>query len=301
MQAINQSSVQPFEMLQHLIAQGGPETGEYETLVRLATQLAKDYEDGHIKQLDVQLLQNSFGPQCLHKTLHGHSLTKPYGYAGDFMIIDKIYRQHVTSDHRFAKWDLFWHQLPACQAVRNRKAYFIQTMKNRLAARKHIDLLNVASGPARDLAELYAHIQPGRINTVCLEADEQAIAYARELNKNHDNHIEFIQKNIFRFDTSSRFDMIWSSGLFDYFIDSVFVKILRRFVSWTKPGGEIIIGNFSTDNPSRHFMEFFGDWYLYHRSEEKLVKLALEAGIPRNRISVEKEPVGVNLFLHIKA
>src|SRR5690606_27236318 len=141
--------------------------------------------------------RKSFGEECLEKTLHGHSLTRPYGYAGDFMIIDKIYREHITEDKRFEKWDIFWSSLAACNAVRNRKDYFIRILTSHLQNNNQLQLLNVASGPARDLFELYAQIQPEQLNTVCIEADDRAIAYAKELNKEHLNRIEFINKNIF--------------------------------------------------------------------------------------------------------
>lgn len=300
MQVISPALKQPITFLHKIINQGGPEVNEYKELAQVAHQLYEEYKAGNFSPIDLQILQQGFGEDCLRETLHGHSISKPYGYAGDFMIIDKIYREYVTPDARFAKWDQLWHSLAATQAVRNRKTYFKQVMTNRLAGKEKLDLLNVASGPARDLAELYTLIAPERLHTVCIEADERAIEYARELNKSHASAIRFIQKNIFRYEASCTFDMIWSAGLFDYFTDTIFVKILRRFVRWTRPGGEIIIGNFSTHNPSRDFMEFFGDWYLYHRSEETLVSLALEAGIERKNIRVEQEAEGVNLFLHVR-
>jgi extracellular factor (EF) 3-hydroxypalmitic acid methyl ester biosynthesis protein len=301
MRTTNHQLLQPIEFLQQLIHNGGPDASEYDKLNRVVNLLSEEYKSGSLSPVDMQILQDGFGQECLEKTLHGHSITKPYGYAGDFMIIDKIYREHVTDDARFEKWDILWHNLAATKAVRNRKAYFIKTMINKLAAGKPLQVLNLASGPARDLADLYAIIQPEQLSTVCVEADERAISYARKLNKAHANQIQFIQKNIFRYETTEQFDIVWSAGLFDYFNDPIFVKLLRRFVSRVKPGGEMIIGNFSTDNPSRNMMEFFGDWYLHHRSEEELLHLALQAGIDKKNIHIGKEAEGVNLFLHIKA
>jgi SAM-dependent methyltransferase len=291
--------VQPIELLQNIVNNGGPEPHEYAHLMKMADLLTQECESGNISQLDLQIMRNSFGEECLEATLHGHSITKPYGYAGDFMIIDKFYRKHVTSDKRFEKWDRFWQSCAATQSVRNRKTYFIHTLTNILKQKPQLDLLNVASGPARDLAELYSGINKGQVNTICIEADSRAIAYAKELNKAHSDEINFIEQNIFRHETEKKFDVVWSAGLFDYFNDGVFIKILRRFVSWTKPGGEVIIGNFGTYNPSRAFMELFGDWYLHHRSEEHLMQLALQAGIAKENIKVEREPEGINLFLRI--
>jgi extracellular factor (EF) 3-hydroxypalmitic acid methyl ester biosynthesis protein len=290
---------EPIELLQNIVNNGGPEPHQYAHLMKMADLLTRECESGNISQLDLQIMRNSFGEECLEATLHGHSITKPYGYAGDFMIIDKFYRKHVTSDKRFEKWDKFWQSCAATQSVRNRKTYFINTLTNILREKPQLDLLNVASGPARDLAELYSGIDKGQVNTVCIEADSRAIAYAKELNKANSDEINFIEQNIFRHETEKKFDVVWSAGLFDYFNDSVFIKILRRFVSWTKPGGEVIIGNFGTYNPSRAFMELFGDWYLHHRSEEHLTQLALQAGIANENIKVEREPEGINLFLRI--
>lgn len=291
---------QPVTLLQRIIAQGGPEVHEYDQLAEAANELYAAYKAGHFSSIDLQILQQSFGDECLGKTLHGHSISKPYGYAGDFMIIDKIYREYVTADQRYAKWDHLWHSLAATRAVRNRKAYFKQVMCDRLAGKSSFSLLNVASGPARDLAELYALVQPGILNTTCIEADERAIAYAKELNREHEHAIRFIQKNIFRYEADMQYDMIWSAGLFDYFTDAIFVKLLRRFINWAKPGGEVVIGNFNTENPSRSFMEFFGNWHLHHRSADTLTALAVEAGISKRNIRVEQESAGVNLFLHVR-
>lgn len=291
--------VQPIEFLQKIVSKGGPEPDEYGQLMKMADDLDKEYKSGNISELDLQLMRNSFGEDCLKTTLHGHSIAKPYGYAGDFMIIEKFYRKHVTTDKRFEKWDKFWQSCAATQAVRNRKTYFIDTLTNRLKEKPQLDLLNVASGPARDLADLYSGLNKGQLNTLCIEADHRAIAYAKELNKAYGEEITFIEKNIFRYETDKKFDVVWSAGLFDYFNDGVFVKIIRRFVNWIKPGGEIIIGNFSECNSSQAFMELFGDWYLHHRSEEQLTKLAVQAGIAEKNIKVEREPEGINLFLHI--
>ncbi|WP_276480322.1 class I SAM-dependent methyltransferase [Paraflavitalea pollutisoli] len=290
----------PATLLHQLIARGGPSVQEYASLTSATQELYAAYLAGEYSAVDLQVLQSSFSDDCLAQTLHGHSIRKPFGYAGDFLIIDKIYRQHVTTDERYANWDRLWHHLDATKAVRNRKDYFKSLMTRQLATGKSLQLLNVASGPARDLAELYGMINPAQLHTTCIEADERAIAYARTLNAGHIDQINFIQQNIFRYDAAGSYDIVWSAGLFDYFTDSVFVKILRRFMRWTKPGGEIIVGNFSDTNPSQGFMELFGDWFLHHRSAATLEALALEAGARKEQVSIAQEAAGVNLFLHIK-
>ncbi|MES2775795.1 MAG: class I SAM-dependent methyltransferase [Bacteroidota bacterium] len=299
MQTINRTLSQSINFLQQVITKGGPETMEYDTLNQVFDTLSYEYKTGRLKEDEIALLQNGFGDESLQNTMHGHIKSKPFGYAGDFMIIDKIYKEQVTEDDRFAKWDIFWNNHSASKAVRNRKDYFIKTLTDRLSKNGNMQLLNVASGPARDLAQLYETIDASTLKTVCVEADQTAIKYAKNLNKTNEEQIEFIHQNIFRFNTAGKFDMVWSAGLFDYFNDAIFVKLIRKFVGWTKPGGEIIIGNFSNQNPSRSYMELIGDWFLQHRSEDDLIQLALEAGVCRENIRVGAEMEGVNLFLHI--
>lgn len=300
MNTSNYQSAEAITFLQTIIANGGPEKHQYDTLNKIFDNIAGEHKSGRITDHELQLLQHGFGDECLENTMHGHIKSKPFGYAGDFLIIDKIYREQVTTDQRFEKWDIFWNNHSAAKAVRNRKDYFIRTITERIAKKGKMQLLNVASGPARDLAEVYEILKPNQLSTTCVEADKTAINYAKNLNKSNEGSIGFIHQNIFRFNTTEKFDLVWSAGLFDYFDDRIFVKLLRKFISWTKPGGEVIIGNFGLQNPSRNYMELIGDWFLEHRSEDRLVQIAVEAGVKNENISVGKELEGVNLFLHIK-
>lgn len=291
------TSNEPIAFLREVIANGGPETEQYDTLHLVFDAISSAFKAGNITAAELEALQTGLEET---DTILGHVKSKPFGYAGDFLIIDKIYREQVTADQRFEKWDNFWHEQPACRAVRNRKDYFIHTILDALQHQPALRLLNVASGPARDLAEIYSLIDPSRLQTVCVEADEHAINYAKELNESHAAQVAFVHRNIFRFNTAEQFDIVWSAGLFDYFEDKIFVKLLRKFMSWTKPGGEVIIGNFGDHNPTRNYMELMGDWYLHHRSAEELMNMALEAGASRGDVSVGREDEGVNLFLHVR-
>jgi len=92
--------------------------------------------------------------------------------------------------------------------------------------------------------------------------------------------------------------LVWSAGFFDYLNDRLFVCALRRYWRMVAPGGELVLGNFSTSNPSRTYMEL-GRWFLFHRTEDQLKELALRAGVSPDATRVAQESAGVNLFLHI--
>jgi SAM-dependent methyltransferase len=225
---------------------------------------------------------------------------KPYGYAGDFELIDRIYCQRNSTDKNLYKWDKFFHTLEGAQAVRNRTKYFKDLVSETANKHGNARVLNLGSGPCRDLNEYLETSSDQSVRFECLDMDKTAIEYGEVVCDNFSDHIEFINKNALTFNPNYKYELIWSAGLFDYFNDKIFVRLVRRIYALVKNGGELVIGNFSTYNPSRVFMEVYGQWFLHHRNEETLIELAIKAGVPRELIKVSKEEIGVNLFLHLK-
>lgn len=281
-----------------IINQGGPITGDYELLNYMIAQM----DDMKSEQQDqvLKILQ----PVLSLKTIQGHAYLKPYGYAGDFHLIDKIYTNWTSQDEDLKRWDEFFHTQAGAKAVRNRKEYFIRLVHQMEQLRKmqmqeSTKILNIGSGPGRDVKEYFDLYPNSNAMIECADLDQNAIDYAQELCSEHLDRVHFINKNIFRFKPKSQFDLIWSAGLFDYFSDRQFIMLIRQLRNYVKKGGEIVIGNFSTEHPSRVYMEKIGHWYLEHRSKEKLKELAILAGANEESVSVSQEKEGVNLFLHI--
>ncbi|MEM7200966.1 MAG: class I SAM-dependent methyltransferase [Planctomycetota bacterium] len=286
-------------LLQRLTA-CGPSPHEYglvsatiAALVGERTALS-DLERGTIHGLLGDLVQSN-------ATLLGHCLRKPYGYAGDFKIIDKIYTGHVAAEGRAARWDRYFHSLAAPIAVRNRKTYCKQLLRG-LATRHDgvIRVLNLASGPARDLREFFDE-QPQlapRFQIDCVEADPAAIRYAQQLLGPHRAQVRFHTGNVVRHRPQGQYQLVWSAGLFDYFDDPTFVRVAGRFLRAITPGGELIIGNFHPRNPALPQM-ILQDWILHHRTEQELLALGRSAGVTR-RLAVEFEPENVNAFLRMR-
>ena len=283
--------------LTNIVAQGGPRVEEYDQLDYLVGQVSQRISGNDFRTEDLGRLKQQCGFLNDVESIMGHIRLKPHGYAGDYSIIDRIYTHAASANNH--KWDLYSLANSAAVAVRNRKEYFKTRATHKLQGGGK--LLNVASGPARDLFEFYGSTRQGDVHTTCVEMDADAVAYATQLNAAYNDGIRFINKNIFRFQTDETFNVIWSAGLFDYFDDKAFVLLLRRFGKWLAPGGEIIIGNFNEScNPSRAYMEYFGEWYLNHRTEEQLLALAVAAGFDSEEVHIGREPENVNLFLHIQ-
>lgn len=287
------------EFMQEMLAKGGPREQDWPLLDAWFETLDVWIEKGYYRSEDLPQVWNAW-PQVFltTNTLQGFVISRPHGYAGDFELIDRIYRYWTSPDPALARWDAYAHARPACQSVRNRKRYFIETMRALYRERGELSILDVGSGPGRDVRELL-EAEPVGIRVDCLDQDARAIAHARRVIGEHAAQVDFIQANALRFVAGERYDVVWSAGLFDYLSDRLFVRLLTRLLKMARPDGEVIVGNFSLNNPSRPYMEF-GHWCLNHRSARTLTDLAIRAGANPDQVRVEQEPEGINLFLRVK-
>jgi len=275
-----------------LLERNGPDPHEYSWMLQLVDQLDPE---------QVIPFREMMKPILHPGTIIGFSYTKPFGYNGDFFIIEKMYQQYVNPDPACCKWDTFFHTLPAAIAVVNRKKLAIGQFErvNSQAYGQRKDILILGSGPANEAHEYLSNNPVNNLVFDLIDLDQRAIDYAKSKNREFAHFMNFHNRNVIRFVPERQYDMIWSAGLFDYFKDKHFVFLIKKFYSFLKPGGEMIIGNFNVENPSRKIMEILGDWFLYHRSMEELIQFARQANIPDDKISVLSEPLGINLFLRI--
>lgn len=296
MKSLHQTLKSFSEYICRLVDSGGPEAVEYDELNSRFQHVWPIFSDGRL-DLSVSQYWPVFGEAFSVKTLQGFVVNKPHGYAGDFEIIDRIYTHWISEIPHLANWDRFFHWQQAPRAVRNRKSYF----KNLLVQlAQEVDdqkmVLNVGCGPARDVSEYLYENPCSTLEIDSLDMDVKAIAYARSLV--NQNGIRFTCKNAFRITCEKKYDLVWSAGLFDYLDEKQFIFLLRKLYQAARPGGRIVVGNFSDTNSSREYMEF-GEWFLIHRSADRLFDIAKRAGYLPGSIHIDSDPTGVNLFLTI--
>lgn len=290
-----------YNFAESLVAKGGPDPEDYADLDAWFAEIGDHLRCDGFTQDETKKLIQTFGDAFSVETIQGHVFRKPHGYAGDFEIIDRIYQRYLSSCAHLTKWDQYAQSHPAAEAVRNRASYFIDQIQSHVRRKTPalVHILNLASGPGRDMLNFFSSNPAANVFIDCVEQDQNAIEHARILCKDHLASVRFHRSNAFRFESETQYDLVWSAGLFDYFDEKAFVFILCKLKSMVAPQGEIIVGNFSPTNPSRHYMQVL-DWVLHYRSPQTLRHLANEAGFANDCISISREPLGVNLFLHIR-
>ena len=275
-----------------LINNGGPELNDYKEFTSIVNNL--DAEDVDCFRAQIKTILNE-------KTLIGHGFVKPYGYPGDFTLIDKIYQFEINEDTRFKNWDLFFQNQPGANAVRNRKDFFIQYCKSLIEIKKNAKVLILGSGPGSDVYEFLSNCtESNRITFDLIDFDQSAIDFSMKKNEKFNGQVSYNRINALRYNSYKLYDLIWSAGLFDYFKDKHFTFLIRKYFNCLTEDGEMVISNFSTKNPTKRLMEVLSDWYLNLRAESDLYRIASDANIDKEMVSIDKEPLGINLFLKIR-
>lgn len=280
-----------FDFLDYLIRKGGPDTNEYPRF----TSIVNNVEPSALSSF-----RDGIRPILNENTLIGHAFVKPFGYPGDFLLIDHIYSRKINEDARYIKWDVFFQEQHGACAVRNRKDYFVNYCKNISEFKSNPKVLILGSGPGSDVHEFLSMHPDSRISFDLLDFDQSAIDYSKGKNKQFSNNITYLKINALRYNSLKLYDLVWSAGLFDYFKDKHFNFLVRKYYHCLTEDGEMVISNFSTRNPTKKLMEHLSDWYLNLRTESDLYRIASEAGVDNELVMVDKEQLAVNLFLKIK-
>jgi hypothetical protein len=292
------------EYLAWLAGRGGPEPSDYGMLKKLFDSVhAKEF--GIAGGTSVPLSGDSSLDPVLDQertifrsiaSMQGFSYVKPYGYAGDFEIIERICRRAVSSLSNITRWDTFFHEGDAPRAVRNRRSL----LGGLIREARPDSILSAGSGPALDLIEvLQADAAPMEIDLV--DNDPDAIARSKvnlaAVEQYLSRSFGFNVKNVLRFRPARTYGFVWCSGLFDYLNDKTAVFLLKRFSDMLEPGGTLAFGNFGEENGSRSYMEIVGRWFLIYRSPMDLMRLAGAAGFLPRKTRVCTDATGLNNFL----
>lgn len=239
---------------------------------------------------------------------------KPRGYAGDYEMMNHLYRDELVGKTLFDQcMHKYFIDEPAGVAVKNRGQYLyekITQLFESVPAAEPLKVLSIASGPAM---EQQIFLQKGTrfhgrtAEFTCLDQDEESLKHAQRQLQSSERilrsgfqfrFMNYAIRNVIAEGCPEKdYDLIYSAGLFDYFTEPVAQMAAKQMLASVKPGGRVIIGNFSKNNPSVPFMELVLDWHLIYRSEEDLLRIFKGLG---SKIWVEKEPLGVNLFLVIQ-
>jgi len=240
------------------------------------------------------------------------SLKKPFGYAGDFKIIEDIYQNNPITTGFDRLFDNYFQMSAISAAVRNRKTDFKRLIVSFIKRRNNYPLriMALASGPCKEIREYFFEYKElsNKVIFDCYDNDESSIEFAKTKTSLAGlTNINFIKQNAvriaFRKDVSTlidnKYDLIYSTGLFDYFEERLAVRLIENLKKLLNPDGMMIISDVRDkfSNPSVHFMEWVGEWELVYRDDESFRSIFVQAGFKEEELKPQYEQQGILQYI----
>lgn len=296
-----------------LVKEGKAEESEIQGRVSAACTMIMDKLrdqislDRHLeKGIGTYVFRETFSFFMLSRLLD-RAYMKPRGYAGDFFTIEMIYNDEAAGDGRLGRYIDRWAlDIAACRAVKNRRGVLTRALREVLQATAGgpTHVTSLASGPSRELFDLFVDNPPPDLRATCIDIDNQALTYAAGIAEvmSVTDHFSFAQDNVVRLahgrgkTVLHPQHMIYSIGLTDYLRDDFVVKLLDWIYERLMPGGKVVIGNFDMSNPNKAFMDHVVEWELIHRTADDMRTLFARSRFQQTPVEVRAEDAGVNLF-----
>lgn len=229
--------------------------------------------------------------QLVHQDPFTHrAFNKPRGYAGDAIMMDYIYGaeegwQPPTTSPLGNGIFQYTSNASASAGVRARREHIAEKLDDIARDRIAPEVLAVASGHLRE-ASMSSAIRRRKFGRfIALDADAESL---KEVDRCYgrfgvQSELADIRKMLTGQMKYGTFDLIYSTGLYDYLKEKTGQKLSYHLFRMLKPGGKLVIANFLPTIDDIGYMEACMDWFLIYR--DRMDMMALTNLIPQVELS----------------
>jgi SAM-dependent methyltransferase len=239
-----------------------------------------------------------------------HARTWPFGYQGDFQILEHAYRNIPLSDGLGWYLDRYCLHTSLCIAVRERKTSLMELLREEMARKERARILDVACGSCRDVFELAPEITASGAVFTCVDFDPAALQFTANRMVHaglNDEQVLLRQYNALRMVNPQRNrkefgeqDVIYSVGFFDYLKDDLLIRLLSAMRELLAPGGRLIASFKDRNRYGTQFYHWMVDWDGFdQRTPEDCRNLLARAGMGPGSYREVRDRSGVILFFVI--
>jgi extracellular factor (EF) 3-hydroxypalmitic acid methyl ester biosynthesis protein len=266
------------------------------------------------------LLHRSFAQAALHPLVLKapfvyRSFVKPLGYAGDYEMVNQLLGDPRQGSSTYIQLiNATFLRTAVAEAHRNRIDILVNYLK-RAAVMAEVEgrkvrILNIGCGPAVEIQRLLASdCYLERLQFTLVDFSKETLNYTRNqielaASKNAKSiDVEYVQESVHdllkraarvtQINPNESYDFIYCAGLFDYLSDKVCTRLIRYFLSKSKPGTQLLLTNVHSNNPERHGMEHLLEWHLIYRDEAQMLSMMADVNAP---VKLYTDSTGVNVF-----
>jgi hypothetical protein len=222
--------------------------------------------------------------QVLHQDPFTYrAFSKPRGYAGDAEMMDFIYGredQRVPPPAAAIGRSVFDYttQAPASEGVRARRAFMSAQIDRLAEERRRPHILSIAAGHLREASVSIAVRRRRTGRFMALDADPESAAEVQRCYACYG--VETVTASFTRLlgrrQHQGEFDLVYSTGLFDYLNQRTGRRLVTAMFQMLRPGGSLIVANFLPGIRDIGYMEAFMDWNLVYRSRHDMIDLTMD-------------------------
>ena len=267
----------------------------YAELREATWQLDDHPEHAEVKARHVRAFRALAGRYVWQAPFFRHAYDKPRGYAGDFEMMEMLYASRVEGATPFARLlQEHFMQGPGPRSVRSRREYLRGLLVSRVIEGRARRMLSVASGSAAEVRDLFTRLPDAPVEVSLLDRDGEALDFAMAAlgsETGASDRIRALRMSVRDVVTGALkqqrpFDLVYSTGLYDYLDQRFAVVLTRQLVESVAPGGGVLIANYAKDrvNPDRFIVEYAQDWYLVTRDEGEMYDLVASLDVEDCRL-----------------
>jgi hypothetical protein len=266
-------------------------------LIDICKKIEKNQTRKEVKLLKKAVL-DEIGQYVFTSLLFRRFYEKPRGYPGDYLMFEMIYDRKILSKNIGFLFDqyVFNHYLIIAVVSRKEK---MKELILKVASKfnqnhqRPFRLLNVACGPTKELRELMEETNL-KITGTLLDQDREALDFSEKKFKNMNHSFMFVENNVIdllgitkkSINGLGKYDLIYSMGLVDYFLDNVLIKFVNQMLTILNTKGQIIIAACSDRRKDCYLaLRWLCDWDFYIRNAEETKRL-IEKNIKNCKVSI---------------
>ena len=289
-------------------------TAKFKELVTIVNDLLGDdsHENVFLKDELGQWVQRELFPFVLMTDNGGRWYSKPRGYAGDYLTLDKLYKAIPKGAGRLGPLlDNCFLDLPTAIALRQRRKLLCEEIGETLARKRQggeslVRVTCIGSGPASEMFDVYRELESkDSLEFTIVDIDRQALAFVedRVVDAGLAKQIKFVPANLVYLARGKDElevppqDLIYCSSLADNLSDKHLTVLMDIVHNALKPRGHAVIGALHPANPGKAIMDYVFDWRLIHRTESQLNELLTKSRFGGPSIMSWFDDERVNLFV----
>jgi extracellular factor (EF) 3-hydroxypalmitic acid methyl ester biosynthesis protein len=209
--------------------------------------------------------------------LTSRASAKPFGYGGDYMILQQLYNREIISPTNIGKYyDRMFIDDPLSQAVINRVermgARLLEFIKD--STKKELHILNIASGAGFEYRLLSDLDTDKKVIIHCFDQEVYSLLYIKTKLENINDNVEFrfykedIRTFFRKWNQAQKFDLVYNIGLADYLSDKILKALMQESVNALAPDGRFVIAHKDYTKFPYHYPAWTINWNFIKRTPQ---------------------------------